>query len=167
MARRLRVYGIRANRPHREHCRLRLRWASTVRRWQPASTGGGGGVSQFMGDCVYHRGEERRLFALRSCHLVEGVSWSEEDSVSRRAYAAIKVHFLGANNVNVLSSACSPDTSPIEYIWDVMDHHAGQHPHTPANQQEPIQALFSIYYVGLLTISVHFTSPLYLLLYFN
>ena len=46
-------------------------------------------------------------------------------------------NFFGANNVNILSwSACLPDMSSIEHLWDVMNCCVPKHPHPPANQQK-------------------------------
>ena len=69
-----------------------------------------------------------------------GVIYQHDNARSHTA--GIVQTSLGANNVNVLPwPAFSPDTSPIEHLWDVVDRRVRQHPHPSVNQQGSIQAL--------------------------
>ena len=69
-----------------------------------------------------------------------GVIYQHDNA--RAHTARIVTNFLAANNVNVLPwPARSPDMSPIEHLWDLMDHRVRQRPHSPANRQELILAL--------------------------
>ena len=60
---------------------------------------------------------------------------------NRQSHSQNRTQLPWANNVNVLTwLAFSPDTSPIEHLWDVTNASVGQHRHAPANQHELIQA---------------------------
>lgn len=69
-----------------------------------------------------------------------GVIYQHDNARPHRARMVLD--FLDANDLIVLPcAACSPDMSPIEHCWDVMDRRVRSRQQLPANRQDQVDSL--------------------------